>query len=226
MVPARPARSSVTACWHRGPMVQRRSIQVLDTNTCSWWSGSMENSCSVEGVSPPAGPGLPWPTAPVARTGAVVTPPTPPGYGRGAVVLPGGLCRRSPVAPAAARPAGQGSGGPGHRAHPVPSVGPSHHSHRPRRAEGPLCARPDRRRRTMLGVVGVAAVVLLGAPIWGHGGSGRSPAPEVVVVQPGDTLAGIVTQAVPSTQRAQVEARLRRELGGTVLVPGERLVVP
>lgn len=69
-------------------------------------------------------------------------------------------------------------------------------------------------------------MVLLGAPIWGHGGSGRSSAPEVVVVQPGDTLASIVTQAVPNIQRPEVEARLRRELGGSVLVPGERVVIP
>lgn len=75
-------------------------------------------------------------------------------------------------------------------------------------------------------VVGMAAVALLAAPIWGHRSARPGVQPTVVVVQPGESLASIVAGVVPPRHRGAVEADLRRELGSDTVVPGERLVIP
>ena len=87
------------------------------------------------------------------------------------------------------------------------------------------------RRRLMLGaVVGVVAVlVLLMLPIRALGGktlAASGPvAGQTYVVRSGDTLASIATRVDPENV-AGTEQRLAEEVGSTVLVPGEHLLIP
>lgn len=74
---------------------------------------------------------------------------------------------------------------------------------------------------------------LLAAPIWGHGQPLPAGTAQQVgvthrsyVVQPGDTLAGIVRRFDPGADQARAVAALRSELGGAPLRPGAVLVLP
>jgi len=92
---------------------------------------------------------------------------------------------------------------------------------------------PQVRRRRMVGVGVVAAVVallvLLALPIRTLGGSTLAQAApaqgQEYIVKAGDTLASIARQADP-THAAALAARLARETGSTVLVPGEHVFIP
>jgi Tfp pilus assembly protein FimV len=86
-----------------------------------------------------------------------------------------------------------------------------------------------RRRRVVLGAVVVTLLVLLALPIRSIGGSTlaqTAPAPgQEYIVKAGDTLASIATRADPS-QAAALGGRLAREIGSTVVVPGEHIFIP
>jgi hypothetical protein len=85
------------------------------------------------------------------------------------------------------------------------------------------------RRRLILGVVVVTLLVLLMLPIRALGGktvAGSGPVTgHEYVVRSGDTLASIATQA-DRTDVPDMEHQLADELGSTVLVPGEHLLIP
>ncbi len=85
------------------------------------------------------------------------------------------------------------------------------------------------RRRVMLGGVVVILLILLMLPIRAIGGKTMAGSGPVTgheyVVRSGDTLASIATQA-DRTDVAGMEQRLAGELGSTVLVPGEHLLIP
>jgi hypothetical protein len=84
-------------------------------------------------------------------------------------------------------------------------------------------------RRLILGAVAVILLVLLMLPIRALGGktiTGSGPVTgHAYVVRSGDTLASLATQ-VDSTDVAGMEQQLANELGSTVLVPGEHLLIP
>jgi nucleoid-associated protein YgaU len=85
------------------------------------------------------------------------------------------------------------------------------------------------RRRVILGVVVVALLVLLMLPIKALGGrtiAGSAPAAgQEYVVRSGDTLASIA-ERVGGGNVAGLERQLAGEVGSTVLVPGEHLLIP
>ena len=85
------------------------------------------------------------------------------------------------------------------------------------------------RRRVILGVVVVLLLVLLMLPIRALGGrtvAGSAPtAGQEYVVRSGDTLASIA-QRVGGGNVAGLERQLAGEVGSTVLVPGEHLLIP
>jgi LysM domain len=85
------------------------------------------------------------------------------------------------------------------------------------------------RRRVILGVVVVVLLVLLMLPIRALGGqtiAGSAPtAGQEYVVQSGDTVASIA-ERVGGGNVAALERQLAGEAGSTVLVPGERLLIP
>jgi hypothetical protein len=85
------------------------------------------------------------------------------------------------------------------------------------------------RRRVILGVVVVVLLVLLMLPIRALGGrtiAGSAPtAGQEYVVRSGDTLASVAEQ-VGGGSVAGIERQLAAEAGSTVLVPGERLLIP
>ncbi len=85
------------------------------------------------------------------------------------------------------------------------------------------------RRRLLLGAVVVILLVLLMLPIRALGGktiAGSGPVTgHEYVVRSGDTLASIATQ-VDSSDVVGMEQQLAHELGSTVLVPGEHLLIP
>jgi hypothetical protein len=87
-----------------------------------------------------------------------------------------------------------------------------------------------RRRLAVLAalVVLLSSVVLLGAQIGRAGAEldGPPPAPEVYVVQPGDTLWSIADQVAPGADRRDVVGRLTDAAGGSALVPGQRIELP
>jgi LysM domain len=85
------------------------------------------------------------------------------------------------------------------------------------------------RRRVILGVVVLVLLVLLMLPIAALGGktvSGSAPtAGREYVVRSGDTLASIAAR-VGGGNVAGLERQLAGEVGSTVLVPGEHLLIP
>jgi hypothetical protein len=99
----------------------------------------------------------------------------------------------------------------------------------PEPAERVRPSAPVQRRRLMLGAVVVILLVLLMLPIRAMGGKTIAASGPVTgheyVVRSGDTLASIATQA-DSADVAAMEQRLANELGSTVLVPGEHLLIP
>ncbi len=88
-----------------------------------------------------------------------------------------------------------------------------------------------RRRRmfVLAGLTLVASILLLLAGQVGHAGAeldGPPPAPEVYVVQPGDTLWSIADAVAPDVDRRDVVAQLSDSAGGSDLVPGQRIELP
>ena len=86
-----------------------------------------------------------------------------------------------------------------------------------------------RRRRVVLGAVVIVLLVLLALPIRAFGGSTLAQAPpskgQLYVVKAGDTLASIAAQAEPA-QAAALTQELAREVGSSVVVPGEHVFIP
>jgi hypothetical protein len=86
-----------------------------------------------------------------------------------------------------------------------------------------------RRRRVVLGVVVLGLLVLLALPIRALGGSTLAQvAPsqgQVYVVKAGDTLASIAARVAP-TRAGALTQRLAREVGSSVVVPGEHVFIP
>ena len=86
-----------------------------------------------------------------------------------------------------------------------------------------------RRRRVVLAAVVLVLLVLLALPIRAFGGSTLAQAPpsagQVYVVKTGDTLASIAAQANPSRAGA-LTRELAREVGSSVVVPGEHISIP
>jgi Tfp pilus assembly protein FimV len=86
-----------------------------------------------------------------------------------------------------------------------------------------------RRRRVVLGAVVVGLLVLLALPIQAFAGSTLAQAPpskgQVYVVKAGDTLASIAAQANPARAGALTQ-ELAREVGSSVVVPGEHVFIP
>jgi hypothetical protein len=85
------------------------------------------------------------------------------------------------------------------------------------------------RRRLVLGAVVVVVLVLLMLPIRALGGktvAASGPvAGQTYVVRSGDTLASIASRA-GGVNVAGMEQQLANEVGSTVLVPGEHLLIP
>jgi hypothetical protein len=93
-------------------------------------------------------------------------------------------------------------------------------------------ARTTRRNRAValvLGLVVVAALVMLALPIRSLGGSTlaqASPQPgQEYLVKQGDTLASIARRADPA-HAGWMADRLAAQTGTTVVVPGEHIVIP
>jgi len=86
-----------------------------------------------------------------------------------------------------------------------------------------------RRRRVVLGAVVLGLLVLLALPVRAFGGSTLAQAPpspgQTYVVKSGDTLASIAAQAGPSGAGALTQ-ELAREVGSSVVVPGEHVFIP
>ncbi len=90
-----------------------------------------------------------------------------------------------------------------------------------------------RRRRTLLGIVGVL-LVALALPLGGTGGhshaTGSAPAgtsgPVTYTVRSGDTLWSIAERVDPSADPRPLVARLTAQDGSDQVVPGQRIVVP
>jgi hypothetical protein len=86
-----------------------------------------------------------------------------------------------------------------------------------------------RRRGVVLAAVVLGLLVLLALPIRAFGGSSLAQAPptkgQVYVVKAGDTLASIAAQVDPDRSGALVQD-LAREVGSTVVVPGEHVFIP
>ena len=88
----------------------------------------------------------------------------------------------------------------------------------------------------MLGTVAVALLAALALPLSGTGGrplatSGPALAGTIAphtsyIVQPGDTLWSIALRVDPGGDPRPVVARLEAQVGGDVVHPGERVVVP
>jgi Tfp pilus assembly protein FimV len=86
-----------------------------------------------------------------------------------------------------------------------------------------------RRRRVVLGAMVLGLLVLLALPIRALGGSTLAQAPpskgQVYVVKSGDTLASIAAQANPD-RAGSLTQELAREVGSSVVVPGEHVFIP
>lgn len=86
-----------------------------------------------------------------------------------------------------------------------------------------------RRRRVVLGAVVLGLLVLLALPVRAFGGSTLAQAPptagQVYIVKAGDTLSSIAAQASPS-RTAALTQQLAREVGSSVVVPGEHVFIP
>jgi len=85
-------------------------------------------------------------------------------------------------------------------------------------------------RRTLV----VLAIACLGAVIWDVGSrviavAGAEPSPasqHVYIVRPGDTIWSIASRSAHGGDPWRIVNRLETEIGGGVLQPGERLVLP
>ena len=86
-----------------------------------------------------------------------------------------------------------------------------------------------RRRRVVLAAAVVGLLVLLALPVRSLGGSTLAQAApaqgQQYIVKTGDTLASIATQADPA-HAALLTEQLAREVGSTVVVPGEHVFIP
>jgi Tfp pilus assembly protein FimV len=86
-----------------------------------------------------------------------------------------------------------------------------------------------RRRRVVVGAVVLALLVLLALPIRSLGGSTLAQATpaqgQEYIVKPGDTLTSIASQADPS-HAGSLTVQLAHEVGSTVVVPGEHILIP
>jgi len=86
-----------------------------------------------------------------------------------------------------------------------------------------------RRRRVVLAMVVVGLLVLLALPVRILGGSTLAQAApahgQQYIVEAGDTLASIAVRADPA-HAASLTEQLAREVGSTVVVPGEHLFIP
>jgi hypothetical protein len=90
-----------------------------------------------------------------------------------------------------------------------------------------------RRRRVVLavtlGAFVLALLVLLALPVRAFGGSTLAQDPaapgQEYIVKSGDTIASIAAQADPAHPAVMVQ-QLAHEVGSTVVVPGEHLVIP
>jgi nucleoid-associated protein YgaU len=88
------------------------------------------------------------------------------------------------------------------------------------------------RRRRLVAVAVLASVVTLVVLLAGRVGhadaelQGPPPAPQVYVVQPGDTLWSIAARVAPDADRRDVVGRLADAAGGSELVPGQRIELP
>jgi hypothetical protein len=86
-----------------------------------------------------------------------------------------------------------------------------------------------RRRRAVLAAVVLVLLVLLALPVRALGGSTLAQAApaqgQAYIVKSGDTLASITLRADPS-HAAALAGELAREVGSTVVVPGEHLFIP
>jgi Tfp pilus assembly protein FimV len=86
-----------------------------------------------------------------------------------------------------------------------------------------------RRRRVVLGLAVAILLVLLALPIRALGGSTLAQAApaqgQEYIVKAGDTLASIATRADPA-RATSLSDRLAREVGSSVVVPGEHVFIP
>jgi hypothetical protein len=88
------------------------------------------------------------------------------------------------------------------------------------------------RRRILLGVAALVLLVLLMLPIRAFGGkpvaSSVPTAGQEYIVQPGDTIASIAAQVDHggAAGLTSLTSRLAAEVGSTVVVPGEHLLIP
>jgi hypothetical protein len=90
-----------------------------------------------------------------------------------------------------------------------------------------------RRRRvvlaSLLAALVLALLILLALPVRVLGGSTLAQDPaapgQEYIVKAGDTLGSIATQVDP-VHRASMLAQLAREMGSTVVVPGEHIFIP
>lgn len=143
--------------------------------------------------------------------------------------------RRSPSRVGTCHPGGPGGGTSAPRRGRAPVGGPSSRrgaTARPRPA-GPTPGRlrPTRRARRLLVVLALVTGVALGSwltPLVGGGGDLRLAGADSVVVQPGDTLWSIAgSLGGDGDVRVVVDAiQELNELDGTVLTPGQELVLP
>ncbi len=86
-----------------------------------------------------------------------------------------------------------------------------------------------RRRRVVLVAVVAVLLVLLALPVRALGGSTLAQAAPALgadyIVKPGDTLSSIAFRADPAHART-LAAQLAREVGSSVVVPGEHVHIP
>ena len=85
------------------------------------------------------------------------------------------------------------------------------------------------RRRRLAVLMGVTVLTITGIGVASaSGSSGRStgPSTHVRVVMPGESLWSIAREVKPSGDVRPLVAKLRGQLSGAILQPGDELVVP